>query len=280
MASRAMIAVSVLSAAVNPAFSSLPVRAPSTKAFTASAVMSPLVTTSTGGSPRFLLRLCAGIVAVTPLVRLGLRVGGYVSLAGYEFTVARWDALAAGALLAICLRDERARALLPRYMKWIAMAAGAVLLAFVIKERGFHENDLHVQVVGQTLISALGAALIFACAGAAPSPSTSGIRRVMEHPTLRTLGKYSYAMYVFHFPIHFVASRYVTALVNGPDDNWRLARLVVYVAALFTASLIAALISWRVLEKPLLDMKDRFAPRGGSDEGRAPALTLAPMEEA
>src|SRR4051812_22693033 len=81
------------------------------------------------GSPRFLLRLCAGLVAVTPFVRLGLRLSGFAPLAGYEFTIARWDALAAGALLAICLRDDRMRTLLPRYMKAIAITAGAVLLA-------------------------------------------------------------------------------------------------------------------------------------------------------
>ncbi|HMC55217.1 MAG TPA: acyltransferase [Gemmatimonadaceae bacterium] len=235
------------------------------------------------GSPRFLLRLCAGLIAVTPLVRLGLRLSGYAPLAGYEFTIARWDALAAGALLAICLRDDQVRALLPRYLKAITIAAGAVLIAFVVRERGFHENDLRVQVVGQTLVSVLGTALIFACVGTAASSSTAGIRRVMEIPALRLLGKYSYAIYVFHYPIHYVASRYVTALVNGADDNWRFARLLVYVAALSATSLIAALISWRLLEKPFLDMKDRFAPRPQSDatDGRALPLTLAPpMEEA
>jgi len=123
------------------------------------------------------------------------------------------------------------------------------------------EDGLGVQVLGQSLISVISAAFIYICVTPLSSLDTA-VRRLVEARWLRFLGKYSYAIYVLHFPMQRILSPLLSDTVNGADTNWRLLRLAVYVGGLSALSIFAAMISWRVLEKPFLDLKDRFAPRG------------------
>ena len=185
---------------------------------------------------------------------------GLPPLTGYEFTIARWDALAAGALLAVLMREEASREWLRRHMQTIGFVTLLALLVFVGIDHGFHDGELRVQVIGQTVVSILSAWLIYLCL-APTSGAARRIRDVASSPWLRFLGKYRYALYVFHYPIHFIASHHLADAVNGPDDNWRLLRLALYVSGIAALSIAAAMISWRVLEKPFLDLKERFAPR-------------------
>ncbi len=215
-------------------------------------------------SRRGLTALCAVLIGATPLLRLLLRVSGLPELAGYEFTIARWDALAFGAVLAILVREEAGRAWLRPRAPWIGGAAVLGLVAVMGVERGFPERALLVQVAGQTLAAALGASLIyFSVVPFRPSPSgaAASLRASLSAPWLRFLGKYSYAIYVLHFPIHILVSRHVAGFVNAVDGPARLLRLALYVPSISALSIVAALISWRVIEKPFLDLKERFAPR-------------------
>jgi peptidoglycan/LPS O-acetylase OafA/YrhL len=75
---------------------------------------------------------------------------------------------------------------------------------------------------------------------------------------LRFLGKYSYAIYVFHYPIQAIGSYYLADAVNGADDSWRLLRWALYVAGVAALSILASLCSWHLLERRFLALKDRF----------------------
>jgi peptidoglycan/LPS O-acetylase OafA/YrhL len=208
---------------------------------------------------RGMIALCGTIIVLSPFVRFLLHTMGLPPLAGYEFTIARWDALAAGALLAVLVREESSRQWLRRHMPTIGIGALLALLLFIGIDHGFHEGELSVQVLGQTIVSILSAWLIYICL----APSSGAARWVHDAASarwLRFLGKYSYAIYVFHYPIHFIASHHLADVVNGADTNWRLLRLALYVCGIAVLSIAAALISWHVLEKPFLDFKERFAP--------------------
>jgi peptidoglycan/LPS O-acetylase OafA/YrhL len=210
-------------------------------------------------SPRALKALCVVVIAVTPLIRWALATYGLPAQASYEFTIARWDALAFGALLAILMRDDGSRAWLARHMARITGLVVVALLAFLVVEHGFHEDDVQVQVIGQAIAGALFFSLVYFSVVPAAG-ETSRVQRVLSAPSLRFLGKYSYAIYVFHFPIHRLASRWLAEPVNGADTYWRLLRLLVYGAGVGAASVLLAMLSWRILEKPFLDLKDRLAP--------------------
>ena len=209
---------------------------------------------------RRLLTFCLIVMAATPFIRLGLRLSGLPDNASYFWTIARWDALVAGAVVAALLRDDTGRLLLARWQGRLAALSAGALGALVAWQHGFHSDLMGTQVIGQSLIALLSACLLaFAVADGAGGPTR--LQRWLSAPGLRTLGKYSYAMYIFHFPIHQLLFPIAEELVRGDDTAWRLARLAVYILVVLTLSLLAALGSWRLIEKPFLDLKDRIAPR-------------------
>jgi peptidoglycan/LPS O-acetylase OafA/YrhL len=211
-------------------------------------------------SRRSMVMLCATMIAITPLIRLALHVQGFPELAGYEFTIARWDALAAGALVALLMRDETTRAWLARATRPIALVSAAALGLLTVYEHGFHSDDLMVQVGGQTLIALLSASLVYYCT-ISRTRTAKSVQRAMSVGWLRFFGKYSYAIYIFHVPIHRILSSYVADEVNSGGAAPRFLKLVIYLACVLGLSTLAAMVSWRVLEKPCLDLKNHLAPR-------------------
>ena len=204
--------------------------------------------------------LCVIMLMVTPLIRLSLHLLGLPQQAAYEFTVARWDALAAGALVALLMRDAPLQHTLARWIGRITGASLGALAAIVAYERGFHANDLIVQVAGQSLIALLSASLVYYCV-ADTTGTAVRVQRVMSVEWLRFFGKYSYAIYVFHFPIQHVLGSHLGDKLNAGDQSTRFIVLVMYLACIVGMSTVTAIVSWNLLEKPFLDLKDRLAPR-------------------
>lgn len=209
---------------------------------------------------RRLVTLCVAAVALTPLIRWGLNLSGLPSGAGYEFTIARWDALAAGALLALVMFEESGQTWLASRMGLVGGFGLIALGVFLALDHGFHEGDPAVQILGQSITLLLFGWLVWAAVSNTSGPARSA-RDVLSIGWLRLLGKYSYAMYVFHYPIHAVASHYLSDVVNGADTTWRVLRWAAYVGGVGALSLVLAIASWYVLEKRFLDLKDRLAPR-------------------
>ncbi len=212
-------------------------------------------------SRRGLVGLCLTMLVTGPLIRLCLHLAGLPPQAGYELTIARWDALAAGALLAVLMRDAPLQEKLARWIGRITIASLGALALLVLYERGLHFDDLVVQVVGQSLIALASAWLVYYCV-APPTGPALRIQRLMSATWLRFFGKYSYATYVLHFPIQFILSFYLADSINAGAPNVRFLKLIAYLAFIVGVSTLAAMVSWRVLEKPFLDLKDRIAPRG------------------
>lgn len=209
---------------------------------------------------RGLTVVCVVTILVTPFIRLALRLSGMDQSVAYVFTIARWDALAAGALVAILVRREGGREWLARWQGRIAAAAGILLAALVMAERGFHSFELWVQVIGQTLIAVLSACLIGYAVEEGPG-APQRLQATLSVPWLRTFGKYSYAMYLLHQPIQQLLTPLLGDAVRGADTPWRLLRLALYVLLVLVLTFIGSLITWRLVEKPFLDLKDRVAPR-------------------
>jgi len=203
--------------------------------------------------------LSALLVLSAPFVRAGLLAAGLPTWAAYMWTVSRWDALAAGALLAALLRDPVGRAQVARWLLPVTVAAGGALAALVLRQRGFHSEEWPVLVVGQSLVSILSACLLAALVGdgAARWPWAG---RWLSAGWLRHLGRHSYAMYLFHMPLHHLLKPFVTPWITAGDDPWRLARVLAHVGTVFLLTYAASRLSWALLEAPLLAWKDRWAP--------------------
>ena len=218
-----------------------------------------------------LAKLACVMVLAGPGVRYLLSVSSLPTEATYLFTIARWDALAAGALLAAMLRHERGQVLVTAVRGKIGVVLLSTMAILLLKVRGFHSDDRTIAVFGQSIIVGLCFAFL-AYVVVDRGATASRLQQMFTWSGLRTLGKYSYAMYLFHFPIHHLLKVPLGPWVVGSDDSLRIVRVLAYLALIFLLTFSAALISWRVIEKPFLDLKDRFAPR---PDGIRPAITIS-----
>lgn len=78
---------------------------------------------------------------------------------------------------------------------------------------------------------------------------------------LRTLGKYSYAMYVFQSPLIPITAGVVSAAQFTAWVGDSVLGHLLYIAAMFALTYAAALLSWHLLEKHCLKLKDWFPTR-------------------
>jgi peptidoglycan/LPS O-acetylase OafA/YrhL len=81
---------------------------------------------------------------------------------------------------------------------------------------------------------------------------------------MRTIGKYSYAIYVFHMPIRFLLRDAFTPRLTDGSPLARLGMHEVYTLVVLAVSFVAALVSWRLLEAPLLSLKRHFPMPAGT----------------
>src|SRR5205823_4438752 len=108
----------------------------------------------------------------------------------------RMDALLLGGLVALGVRELGSIAPLARPAPRVLAASGVVALATLAAApaRASYASPW-VQTAGLTAISVcFAAALVLAVA----APETSRRGRFLRAPALRTFGKYSYALYLFH----------------------------------------------------------------------------------
>lgn len=211
---------------------------------------------------RRLAGLSVAMILTGPFIRYALRAEGLPQETAYLLTIARWDALAVGALLAAMMRDATGRAQVAAWKGRITAVSVVALVALVVRQHGFHAEDMPVQVIGQSLIGILSASLIAYAVHEGPAGLTA-LQRALSANWLRTAGKYSYAMYIFHFPIHHALKRYAQPWEAATDDSLRIFREAGYLTLIFVLTFGAALVSWRLIEKPFLDLKEKWAPRVG-----------------
>ncbi len=206
--------------------------------------------------------LAIAMIVTGPSLRWMLLASGLPNDSTYLFTFARWDALAAGALLAASMRDTRARRLVVAWRGALTIVLTCALVVLVLIQHGFHSDDVPVALIGQSLIVGLSFCLL-AYALDSHTISTRHLQWVLGRRWLRTVGKYSYAMYMLHFPIHHALKIPLGPWVTATDDSLRVVRVLGYLLLVLVLSFGAALLSWRIIEAPFLRLRDKWAPRAG-----------------
>ena len=83
--------------------------------------------------------------------------------------------------------------------------------------------------------------------------------RMMTTRMWRSLGKYSYGMYVFHIGIDSLLRFYeVHPKYWYTRKDFHIPGFVVYMVLVTGLTFVAAWVSWQVLEKPFLALKSRY----------------------
>jgi peptidoglycan/LPS O-acetylase OafA/YrhL len=204
-------------------------------------------------------------MASAPALRTALVMSGADSTAPYVLPFCRMDALATGGFVALALRDDHDR---PRLVAWARRLAPAALLA--VLGIWYVEDPLDdgswtepiMQTAGYTIL-----ALFFGSLVALTSVSREGsaLSRVFSAPLLRTFGKYSFALYLFHVPVRrWVRDAYFPiATFHTWMGSPLPGQLLFYVVATAPAFLLAWA-SWHLYEKQVLKLKRFFPYERGS----------------
>jgi peptidoglycan/LPS O-acetylase OafA/YrhL len=213
----------------------------------------PLVVALT--KPRALLPLTVALCVAVPVLRGVLWAAGVDARALYHLTPTRIDSLLLGALAVQILRTNVA--VPAAALRGIAGACAVAIAAPMVVWGDFSTHRAYVTIAGYSLVAVLFACGLLLVVQGHARPTTV---RVLESRLLTTCGKYSYAMYVFHWPIAFYVR---LELPNTEFGKWIHASVVgrplVQFAITFTSVLLLAMLSWRLWESHWLKLKDRFA---------------------
>jgi peptidoglycan/LPS O-acetylase OafA/YrhL len=213
-----------------------------------------------GLSRRAMLLVACGIVILSPL----LRVAWYSPDTGvllYRNTVFRTDSLAFGALCAFAIRDSELLSFAMRIRPALLAISVPGILVCVVASWSQPQFSPPMIVIGGTFLGCLFGYLVLW----ATKSGGGSLHSMLRLRLLRSIGKYSYAMYVFHIPIFallrrlfFPASR--LAMVTAPLPFTIL--LAVEVSTTIAVTYAAALVSWNVFERHFLRLKSRFEYAG------------------
>jgi peptidoglycan/LPS O-acetylase OafA/YrhL len=208
---------------------------------------------------RRLAAVCAALVLAGPALRAAIALGtSWPVGSAFRVTPGRVDALAAGALLAALVRSERGRTALRQTWPFAA-GLGAALFVALGWPSGF---DMHVATLEVWSQSALVLAFGGLLAGAVTAGAGRAWPRALSTAPLRALGRISYGLYVWHYFIHSGALRALRAHPAGAALLATRAGYAAYALAGSAASVGVAALSYQLVERRFLALKDRWAPRG------------------
>lgn len=198
--------------------------------------------------------VCIAISIASLAARIVLHRLRFDDLWLYSSTIARIDALALGALVALAIRSATWSARLARARRPLGAVVVAALALLSIVTHGVNRNNPLMQIYGYAIL-AIGCALLVSYA-ATPAPS-----RWLAHPVLRFFGKYSYGIYVIHPPLKVAVWTWQKEWLEVSSAGRPVLTDALFILVIAAASIVLALVGWVVLERPFLRLKDRLAPR-------------------
>jgi peptidoglycan/LPS O-acetylase OafA/YrhL len=184
------------------------------------------------------------------ITALLLRVNGklFLPLNGiypYVLLPCRLDAFSGGALLYLFFRQHKT----VRHKKellFIALTAlGIILVLMAAKQTAWHYSVDSVKKYGYTLDAIFWTALM----GFTLSTGPHFWKYIFTGRVMTGLGKYSYGIYIFHWPLYIIIARQQLFNTGVADKTLPLA------AAAFAATFLCSFASYQLLEKRFLKLK-------------------------
>lgn len=209
--------------------------------------------------PRRLCHIAATCVVVAPLLRAALVLRHVTEETIDRNTFCRMDTLMLGVLCSLLLSDTLLRERLQRALPLLA-ASCALLLSTPWLLFGFKYQGHRMLTAGVTMLD-LGCACLLLCCVLAPARFS-----LLQTAPLRTLGRWSYGIYVYHLGFAYMAHRLP---IFGTGIQRFCLQILLAVAG--------AGLSYVLYEKPFLSLKAYFAPRWQNP--REERITVLPYPE-
>jgi len=210
---------------------------------------------------QWLIRICLAMILSAPIIRFLLfyyfqtDVEGVGARAAYDFTFSRWDSIALGSLLAVLISNQSGIDWMKKYASKILIVSVVLTIVQLVLFRNFSAvGQGGVELLNQTVSAFTFFALVFIVA----SNNKAWYISLLEFTPVRLIGKYSYAMYIFHLPIMIVWFSYFVPNYEGVSEVGVLMQVLLNYLIVFTLTFTLAAVSWHVLEYPALKLKRRF----------------------
>jgi peptidoglycan/LPS O-acetylase OafA/YrhL len=238
-------------------------------------------------SRRTLAKICIALALVAPILRILLYIKG---VDGFIFTTSHLDALGLGALAALIARDENwVRLLIPR-LNYLIYPGLVIFCLLGVANRSF-SSDGPAFVFGALPLAIFFTGLLLRAV--ATTGSRSRLQQFLQVGWLRSCGKYSYAMYVIHYPLiagpyRDIVQPYLMRYIHRPPLwDWFHHPSILGGAILLTLVIVHILapclfffgvgkFSWWAFEGPINNLKRHFKPRWRSSIPRDTEVESCP----
>ncbi|EMI22816.1 acyltransferase 3 [Rhodopirellula maiorica SM1] len=195
-----------------------------------------------------MLRVAITVAILSAVSRIVYVLISHHGIAADVLTIFRVDALLIGAAVAVMARNPQS---LERLRPWlpIPFLSGVMVVAsgLVFKKGWF--------TLPHTLWPMIWACILV---WLMTMYRNQWMARFFKLAALRSLGKYSYAMYIFQNPLIPLMSVVLTATTLTSVTGDAVSSHLVYIGLMFALTYIAAIVSWYLLERHFLKLKKYF----------------------
>jgi peptidoglycan/LPS O-acetylase OafA/YrhL len=194
-------------------------------------------------SRQHLLRTCLIACVVLVVCRISFAMATNLEVTSKTFTLFRVEGLLLGAAAAMCI--PRDLVCTNQMLRRIRLGI-LVLLTLFAATLILGKNDLTIRY---TIVSLAGTLILIS---ALNTDSKSLERRFFENRILRSLGTYSYAMYIFQLPLIPLLGTWISPASCELLCSDQLLGAFVYVAIMFAITYALSVLSWHVFESRFL----------------------------
>ncbi len=193
-------------------------------------------------------KLCIFTIVLAFIARAGLV---RLNLPAYFFTISQIDILALGACVAILFRHYGSLKPLRLPAIILALTSGAIIALVTVRERGFFLNNGMVLLIGLLPLAILFSSFLIIVL----TSNHQGVLRIfLQNRWLRFLGKISYGVYIFHWPIRILLGQI------WPKDAYGFwVNQLGFVTSVTACSIAIAWLSFQYFETRILRLKNKFA---------------------
>jgi peptidoglycan/LPS O-acetylase OafA/YrhL len=210
--------------------------------------------------------VCLTTIAIAVAMRFVFWAAGAGDAANFA-TVTRMDTLAIGGYLAWRYRQPGGLRIAPRTVRRVLITTSLAWIAVVGVGGGMFRRTNHlIMPFGYLPLEVFWGTVLALALTATPNGL---LRRLLRSSPARDLGRISYGVYVFHWPLVLMVQPYWRRL------GWSYwATELTFLVLITLVSILAAELSFRLFETPFLRLKKRWAPQfadptsaGGRDLG-------------